>query len=157
GVGAAAGALLDVARQVVQLAGFLPCEHAPHFAAGGVELSGLDQREDQIVAVRVVVRIDRPRPLQVRNGGLQLPLRNQERRKGAVRLKTVGTGADGVGETSFNRRPIWRDVALRGSFGWRQRKKTQGNNRRDQLFSTRAEASSLRAPTCFSERRRTRP
>src|SRR5207249_7267467 len=83
-------ALFDVAEQIVELGGVLRADHPLDLRARLVQLSGLEQREREIVPARVVSRVDSAGAFEMRDGRLQLTRLKIERCELIFRLEAVG-------------------------------------------------------------------
>ena len=99
-----AGALGDVAEQVVKLARLLYAQHPSDLVPRVVQFAGLEQGERKVVAVRVVGRVDLPRVFEVENGRIELAFVQVERRQCAVRFEAVWLAAHGFRQASLDSR-----------------------------------------------------
>ena len=94
-------ALVDVAEQVVELRRLLRAQHALDFVARAIQLARLEEGEGEVVAGRVVSRIDCPGALEVRQGRIGLSLLQVEAGERTVRLEAVRIAARGFRQARF--------------------------------------------------------
>ena len=94
GAGEVAGALFDVAEQVVQLSGLVAAHHRCDQRPRLVEFPHFEQREREVVAARLVRCVDGARALQVGQRLLQFALLQIERGELILRLEAVRIAAN---------------------------------------------------------------
>ena len=96
-----AATLLDVAEKVVELARVLQGQRAGRLLACRGQLACLEQDEGEVVAVGVLRRVDRLRPLKMRKRRVHLAVAQIKRCQSPMRLEAVRLLADGFEQAAF--------------------------------------------------------